>query len=130
MKRRKASNAVRTALRALPAGFTQVSGGTFAPSWDPKIGDALQGVVMAKRVLDAKTVGRKKAKKGDKVVVLDIADADGVIHAVWESRALESFCKEVTPGAEVYLRLDDVKKLGAKRFKVFTVATKAKGGRK
>lgn len=107
---------------SLPAGFVNVNtGGDFPPAWTPQNkGDELRGVVTAKRSIDAKKAGRKKAKRGDQVMIINVADNDGVLHSVWESHQLADVMKAVNIGDELYLRFDGVKKLGKKTLKLFT----------
>lgn len=112
----------------VPSRYTSVSGGQFAKAWQPKVGETLEGVCVGVRTVDAKAVGRRKAKKGEKVVIVDVANSDGEIFAVWESHALREFCQRVKAKDGVFLRLDDVKKIGRKTLKVFSagIAGKAK----
>lgn len=118
--------AAKAKTAATPKGFRALTGGMDGKTWAPEIGGVLQGKVMSKKQLDAKAVGRENAKKGDKVWIVSVADADGELHAVWESKALEEFCATVKPGQNVFLRLDGVKKLGKRRFKQFTAGVVGK----
>ena len=117
---------------ALPAGFVNYGGGgSDGKTWEPNVGDELHGEVVGVKSLDAKKAGRLKAKKGETVTIVSVAEkSTGEIFAVWESHALGAFCKKVKQGDEVYLRLNAVKKSGKKRYKDITAAIKEKGGRK
>lgn len=115
---------------SIPAGFAAVStSGDFPATWEPKEGDILQGIVHGKRALDAQKAGRKKAKKGEQVIILSIADSDGVLSAVWESHALRDVCKQANIGDGIFLQYHGEKKFGKKRLKMYTAALKAKKGR-
>jgi hypothetical protein len=114
----------------LPAGFRDTSGGgDFPQSWTPKPGDVLMGTVHTVRTEDAKRLKRANAKKGDKVAIVVVADSDGVLHTVFESKGIEAFCKEVKRGDTVFLRFVEQKKIGKKRFNVFESGIKSKGGK-
>jgi hypothetical protein len=118
----------KKAATALPSGFRDVGGGNFPQAWTPSVGDSLHGVVTQIRRIPAKQLRRDNAKKGEMVTVVSVADkSSGELTSIFESKALESFCKEVRVGEEVFLRLDEVRKIGKKRFKAFTVGIKAKG---
>lgn len=106
----------------LPAGYTDTSGGKdFPKPWTPEQGDSLEGTVVRKRQEDAQKLKRRKAKKGDKVYVVEVADKSGEIFSVFESKGIEDWCKQVAPGYRVFIRLDEVKKMpGGRRFKRFT----------
>ncbi len=106
----------------LPKGFRGVStSGNFPDAWNPQTeGETLEGVVMSKRIEDAKKLGRQNAKKGDKVTIITVADGDGVLRSVWESHALKELCAQAKPKDHVFIRFDGVKKLGKKRLKLFT----------
>lgn len=110
----------------LPAGFRSVAGGADGKAWQPEVGDTLTGRVMGKKTIDAKKAGRQKAKKGETVTIVTVADENGELHAVWESHALAQFCREAKPGDRVFLRLNEIKKSGKKRFKDFTAGIAAK----
>jgi hypothetical protein len=116
---------------AVPAGFVDTSGGARGKTWEPGIGDTLHGVCMGKDSIDAKKAGREKAKKGETVTIVRVADkSTGELFSVWESHSLAEFCKAVKRGDEVFLRLNAIKKNGKRRFKDFTSAIKAKKGAK
>lgn len=124
---RTKGKSLRSAIRsALPAGYRDASGGNFPDAWNPGIGDALQGTVTAKREVTATELKRENAKKGEKVIVLTVADEDGVLHTVFESAGLRQLCRDAKVGSEVFMRLDSVKKFGKKRFKSFTAGIKGK----
>ena len=107
----------------VPSGFA-VIGSSDGKAWQPEPGDApLVGVVVGKKTIDAKKAGRKKAKKGDTVTIVSVAqDGTGEIFAVWESVGIADWCKAVKMKQRVFLRLDAVVKRGAKRFKKITAA--------
>jgi hypothetical protein len=112
----------------LPAGFVVTTQG-FPKAWSPTVGDELQGTVHSIRKVSAQTLKYDNAKKGQMVTIVSVADGDGEIHGVFESKALEDFCGKVKIGDEVFLRLDDVRKIGKKQFKDITAAIKAKKGK-
>ena len=125
-KRFKAKEAIRQA--ALPAGFTDTSAaGNFPPAWEPEVGDELRGVVTAKREVSAQKLGYANAKKGQQVLVLSVANADGELFSVHQSYALEQFCKNANVRDEVFLRLTEIKKIGKKRLKLYDCGIKAAG---
>jgi hypothetical protein len=116
---------------ALPAGFRDTSGGgDFPAAWQPKPGDVLMGTVHATRTEDAKRLKRQNAKKGEKVAIVVVADSDGVLHTVFESKGTEQFCKEVKRGDTVFLRYVKQKKIGKKRFNVYQTGIKSGKGAK
>jgi hypothetical protein len=121
--------AIAALAASLPSGFVQMNSGSGAPIWQPKEGDILQGRVMKSERIDAKKAGREKAKKGETVGILTIADSDGVLYSVWESHALTQLMKDARPGDDVFIRLDRIKKTGKRRFKDFTVGLKKKGAK-
>lgn len=123
-------NRVRAASAAVPAGFVNTSQSSFPKAWNPDEGETLQGIVTAVRKVSAKVLKYDNAAKGQMVTIVSVADENGEIHGVFESKALEDFCAKVKEGDEVFLRLDEVRKIGKKRFKAFTAAIKAKKGRK
>lgn len=111
----------------VPSGYV-VLGGGFAKPWEPTPGTILEGIVSAKRTIDAKKAGRQRAKKGDVVTILDVVDNEtGEICAVWESAALTDLMKVAKPGDSVYLKLVRIKKMGKRSFKDFAVGHKPKG---
>lgn len=116
---------------ALPAGFVNMGGGDNAPAWKPKEGEVLQGVVTGKKSLDARAIGRKKAKKGETATILTVTDSEsGEIVSVWESHALAEVCKAAKVGDEIFLRFNGTKKRpGGKKFNDYTVGLKSKGGK-
>jgi hypothetical protein len=124
----RAKKAGRSTLRpvAVPTGFVNASGsGDFAPTWEPKIGETLAGICVSKRGLDAKIAGRKKAKKGETVTLVSVADAQtGEVFTIWESHALQQFCKQVQQNDEVIVTFKGVKKFGKKSLKQFTAFIK------
>ena len=118
----------KTGAKALPKGFQNLN--ERAPAWTPEVGDELQGVVVAKKELDAKKAGRKKAKKGETVRILTVTDETaGEVVNVWESHALKELCDKAKPGDRVYLRLDEIVKRGSKRFKNFAIGFAPKSGK-
>lgn len=120
----KKQKRVTTTGSAAPAGYRVLSGG-FPKAWSPEIGDTLQGRVMEKRVESAQKLKYDNAKKGQMVTILSVADeSTGEIVGVFESAGIANFCKQVKTGDSVFLRLNDVKKIGKKRFKDITAAIK------
>ena len=117
----------RKAAPSAPKGFKMLN--ARAPIWKPEPGDELQGAIMARRELDAKQAGRQNAKKGEKVRILTVANDDGELFDVWESHALTQLMDSAKVGDSVYLRLNEVKKSGKRRFKDFVVGLKAKGSK-
>lgn len=125
----KKKSAVRAAGRNLPAGFVNTAQG-FPQAWNPKVGEILQGRVDGVRKVSAQTLKYDNAKKGQMVTIVSVIDnATGEIVGVFESKALEDFCAKVKTGDEVYLRLNEVRKIGKKQFKDMTAAIKAKKGK-
>lgn len=120
----------KTATGALPAGFIDTSGGgDFPPAWEPKPGEILMGLVHSVRQESAQRLKRQNAKKGDTVCVVVVADSDGVLQTVFESKALESFCEKVKPGDSIFLQYVETRKIGKKQFKVFKSGIKPRGKR-
>lgn len=112
-----------TESKAVPAGFQKVETGNFPANHDFKKEPILQG-----KVTQIKDVPQKRGKKTEEVRVIYVADADGVISAVWESHAISDGMRQVKPGDEVYIRFNGVQKLkGKKTLKLFDFAIKGKG---
>jgi hypothetical protein len=106
-------------------GYVDTAGGSDGKTWIPKVGDVLEGVVMGVKTLDAKKSGRKKAKKGETVKIVSVADSDGALWAVWESKGLTDFCTQAKPRMKCRLELLEVKNLGGgKKFKRFYAGLK------
>ena len=109
----------------IPAGFTAVKGGEFAPIHDFIKNKVAQGVVSDKKIV--------KVKRGKSLVdvnVITISDKNtGEQTSIWESSALEGLMAEVKSGDEVFVRFNGVKALkGRKSLKMFTCAIKSKSG--
>jgi hypothetical protein len=94
----------------VPAGYTQIQTGSFPPNWDFEKNPILKG-----KVTEVKSVPQKRGKKTVQVKILYVADANGEVHAVWESSQLESFMSQVKPKNDVYIKFLGVKKLGKKK---------------
>jgi len=117
---KKQANAV-----ALPKGFRNLSGGSDGNTWVPAEKPVLHGVVVGVKTLDAKSIGRQNAKKGDKVKLVTVAEkGTGELFAVWESKALEQWAAAVKPKSEVYLAFRGVKKIGKRRFNMIDAGIK------
>lgn len=108
----------------LPSGYVNTSG-QYAQAWNPEPGAILTGIVHSVRQEDARRLKRANAKKGEKVGIAEIiASETGEIVSVFESAGLKSFFGAIKPGAEIFLRFVETKKLGKKRFKVFESGVK------
>lgn len=100
----------RKSKAAIPAGFTKVETGSFPPNHDFKANPICAG-----KVVQIKEVPQKRGKKTEEVRVLYVADADGVIGAVWESHAIADAMKKVKPGDEVHIEFKGITKLKGKK---------------
>lgn len=119
--------AKRETATSLPAGFRNYAGGSDGQSWAPAEKPILHGVVVGIKTLDAKAIGRKDAKKGEKVKLVSVAEkGTGEIFAVWESAALKDWAANVKPKNEVYLAFRGVKKKGKRRFNDIAAGIKGK----
>lgn len=104
----------------IPAGYTQIQTGNFPPNWDFDKNPLLVG-----RVTENKTVPQKRGKKTVEVRIIYVADKNGELWAVWESKQLEAFMQQVKPKQEIFIRFDGVKKLPHKKtLKSYTVGVK------
>ncbi len=115
----------------LPEGFDRL-GGSNAPTWQPGLGDSIQGIITepVKEVefTQKRTVNGKKVDETVQRRVLTVTTEDNQRHAVWESAALgELFEKALElENLEVFIRFDGLgkKKAGQNPPKLFTVATR------
>src|SRR3970040_165719 len=94
----------------IPAGFPQIKTGSFAPIHDWKKTPILQGIVQATR-----TVEQKRGGKLIPVRVVDVANSDGEITAVWESHSIAETLAQAKPGDEIFLSFEGIKKLKGKK---------------
>lgn len=109
------------------AGYVDTAGGSLGkPFVFRRVGDSLEGTIVSKKEIDAKQAKRKKAKPGEKVVVVTIAQKDtGEVFSIWESVGLKDFCAKAKPKMNALLVLEEIKNLGGgKTFKRFFAGLK------
>lgn len=121
----KASPALPPA-SAIPEGFETI-GGSYAPTWKPENpGDCIVGEVTTGIREVKMKIGRKETTRR----VVELTNAEGVAHAVWESATLSGMFDDIAaegPGATYWIRFDGLgkKKQGQHPPKLFTVAKAA-----
>lgn len=111
----------------IPQGMKQIGGG-YAPTWDPKEGEAIHGPTTSEIKTVEMTIGRKKQERR----CVEITDQNtGNRVTVWESAALgELFdaLAESGKGTVVYIRFDGLgkaRKAGQNPPKLFSAAIAA-----
>jgi len=96
-----------------PEGFRTLGGG-YGETWNPEPGDVLTGIVTAQ-------VREVEVKRGRKIVntrAMEVTDADGKRHTVWDCATLTPLMDEVqgmgadAVGVAVWMKFDG---LGAKK---------------
>lgn len=111
----------------IPEGFQQIGGG-YAPTWDPKKGDSIQGPTTGDVKVVEMTIGRKKQERRC-VEITDVTSGERV--TVWESAVLGQLFDQLADagqGTEVYIRFDGTgkaKKAGQNPPKLYTAAIAA-----
>lgn len=112
--------------KAIPQGFQKFTTGSFPTNHDFRAEPVCQG-----KVIQIKKVPQKRGKKTEEVLVLYVANSDGVVSAVWESHAIADGIANTKPGDEVFIRFNGIQKLkGKKTLKLFDYAVKPGKGKK
>lgn len=111
----------------IPEGFQQIGGG-YAPTWNPEVGDSLQGPTTSDVKTVEMTIGRRKQERR----CVEITDGtSGERVTVWESAVLGQLFDQLVDageGTQVYIRFDGLgtaKKAGQNPPKLYTAAIAA-----
>lgn len=125
--RKPASAAALPQPADIPAGMKQIGGG-YAPTWDPKEGEAIHGPTTSPVKEVEMTIGRKKQTRR----CVEVTDQDtGSRVTLWESAALVELFDQLAEaglGTVVYVRFDGlgkVRKAGQNPPKLYTAALAA-----
>lgn len=103
--RKKAATQAKAAPTGqLPEGYRRLNAG-FAASWEPEVGDVLEGEVTAIR-----DVEMKRGRKTVTTRAMEIEQEDGSKWTLWESALLNELFEQAQVGSQVFVMYEGVGK--------------------